>query len=350
LKLPTIAPCDLKDSINNVPIIGPVHEKETIPKVKAIKSQGAMVGNFNLAPPVGMLGFSTALALPFTLFAAFPGWLNSLPRSGGWMVTVKVVLGFLELALALKFLSVVDMTQHWGFLRFELFLGLWILIFAGLALYLLGLIKFPHDPPKPKIGIPRAALGVLSLAFAAYMTFGLINYKSLPILSGLAPPAHYNFFNPSDCPLGIDCYKDYDKALVESQKTGKPMFIDFTGYGCVNCRKMEEFVWPKNQILRKLTDDFIVVSLYVDDRTKLEEPYISTFDGAKKRTVGNKWADFQAIHFGANSQPYYVLVSPDEKLLNIPVGYTPNVDEFDYFLECGLSAFEQLGEHLSETK
>ncbi|MEM6724144.1 MAG: protein-disulfide reductase DsbD domain-containing protein [Bacteroidota bacterium] len=316
--------------------------------IESFKSQGAMIGNFNLAPPIGMLGFSTALALPFTMFAAFPGWLNSLPRSGGWMVTVKVVLGFLELALALKFLSVVDMTQHWGFLRFELFLGLWIAIFLGLALYLFGLIKFPHDPPKPKVGIPRAALGAISFVFAAYMIFGLINYKSLPVLSGLAPPAHYNFFNPSDCPLGIDCYKDYDEALAESQRTGKPLFIDFTGFGCVNCRKMEELVWIKPKIMQKLTNDMIVVSLYVDDRTKLAEPYISTFDGAKKRTVGNKWADFQAIHFGANSQPYYAMVSPDEQLLNIPVGYTPDVEEFDYFLECGLEAFGQLSERLSE--
>ena len=309
--------------------------------VEAGRAGSATLGRITLGPPIGMLGFSLALALPFALFAAFPGWLNSLPRSGGWMNTVKVVLGFLELALALKFLSVVDMTYHWNFLKFEPFMASWFLIFGGLGAYLLGLIKFPHDPPKVKLSIPRVGIALASLVFAAYLGWGLFTYTSIPLLSGLAPPVHYNFFKPTDCPHNLDCYKDFGEAFVKAQEEKKPMLIDFTGYGCVNCRKMEEHVWPNPNIMKKLQQDVVLVSLYVDDKTKLEQPYVSQFDGKKKRTVGNYWADFQAINFGVNSQPYYALVSHEGKLLNNPVGYTPNSAEFNYFLECGLDAFHE---------
>ena len=297
--------------------------------VEAGRAGSATLGRITLGPPVGMLGFSLALALPFALFAAFPGWLNSLPRSGGWMNTVKVVLGFLELALALKFLSVVDMTYHWNLLKFEPFMLSWVVIFGGMGLYLLGLIKFPHDPPKIKLGIPRATLAMASLGFAAYLAWGLLTYTSIPALSGLAPPVHYNFFKPTDCPHNLDCYKDFGEGLAKAQEEKKPMLIDFTGYGCVNCRKMEEHVWPKAGIMKKLKQDFVLVSLYVDDKTKLKKPYISEFDGKKKRTVGNYWADFQAINFGVNSQPYYVLVSHEGKFEKIPmVGHVYYREEF----------------------
>ncbi|MEM7102284.1 MAG: cytochrome c biogenesis protein CcdA [Bacteroidota bacterium] len=333
--------------------------------VEAGTSGANQFGSFALGPPIGMLGFSLALALPFAFFAAFPGWLNSLPKSGGWMNTVKVTLGFLELALALKFLSVVDMTQSWGILKYELFMGLWILIFLGLSLYLFGFIKFPHDPPKAKLSKGRLAFGAMMAAFTIYLATGLSTnpnlgtYNSLPVLSGLAPPTHYAIFKDEpeavqtglakvdgvktgECPIGLDCFKDYEKGLAYAKKVKKPVLIDFTGFGCVNCRKMEEHVWPNESILNKLKDDFVLVSLYVDDRTKLPEPYISELDGKKKRTVGQKWADFQATHFNANSQPYYVLVSHEERLLNNPRGYTPDVGEFDDFLTCGLDAFSKV--------
>ncbi len=314
--------------------------------VEAATGGGPQIGRLILGPPIGMLGFSLALALPFTLFAAFPGWLNSLPKSGGWMVSVKVVLGFLELALALKFLSLVDLAYHWNFLKYEIFMALWILIFFLMALYLFGFISFPHDSPIKKLSKVRFMLGLLSFAFAVYMCTGLVynkeyrSYNSLSLLSGLAPPGHYTLLHdPGECPVGLNCFKDYEEGLAFAKKEKKAIFVDFTGHGCVNCRKMEETVWPLPEIRKRLAEEFVLISLYVDDRKKLKQSYISDVDGQKKRTIGNKWADFQAKHFGKNSQPYYVLLSHDEKLLNIPVGYTPNKDEFSAFLDCGLNAY-----------
>ncbi len=313
-------------------------------------------GRLPLAPPAGMLGFAVALALPFTLFAAFPSWLKTLPRSGGWMTTVKVVLGFLELALALKFLSLVDLTQHWGILKYEVFMGLWILIFAAMGLYLFGTFRFPHDSPKgTPISMGRKGFGLASLLFAAYLCLGLTTdeelgtYNALSVMSGLAPSTQYAIFkddHSNDCPLKLDCFKDYEEGLAHAKAVKKPIMLDFTGYGCVNCRKMEEHVWPREGVLDKLKEDYVLISLYVDDKKKLPEPYISDFDGKKKRTIGNKWADFQAKNFDNNSQPYYVLLSHDgEQLLTNPTGYpeegsnTGKAKFFDGFLQCGLDAF-----------
>ena len=313
-------------------------------------------GKLPLAPPAGMLGFATALALPFTLFAAFPAWLKSLPKSGGWMTTVKVVLGFLELALALKFLSLVDLTQHWGILKYEVFMGLWILIFGLMGLYLFGAFRFPHDSPKgTPISMGRKGFGLASLLFAAYLSLGLTTdkelgtYKALSVMSGLAPSTQYAIFkddHSNSCPLKLDCFKNYEEGLAYAKKVKKPIMLDFTGYGCVNCRKMEEHVWPREGVLEKLKEDYVLISLYVDDKTKLAEPYISDFDGKKKRNIGNKWADFQAKNFDNNSQPYYVLLSHDgQQLLTNPTGYPEEGTNdkkakfFDKFLQCGLDAF-----------
>ena len=307
-------------------------------------------------PVMGMLGFSTALAIPFVFFAAFPGWLNSLPRSGGWMNTVKVVLGFLELALALKFLSVVDMTQGWDFLKIELFLGLWIIIFLGLALYLFGFIKFPHDGPLQSISKGRYALGLGSLAFVLYLATGF-NYKPLTLLSGLAPPAHYNFFQDKSqeeypgCPHGIRCFKDYEEGLAYAKEQDLPVLVDFTGHGCVNCRKIEENVWGEPEVKPYLEQEYVLVSLYVDERERLETPKVSPYSGKKLRTVGKRWHDFQENVFGTNSQPYYVLMDNDETVLNKPVDYelARYKDKYAEFLQCGLDRRAEK-KQLSESK
>lgn len=296
---------------------------------------------------MGMAGFGLALALPFGLFAAFPGWLNSLPRSGSWLNNVKVVLGFLELALAVKFLSNADLVEHWGLLKREIFFGLWIVIGIGLVLYLFGILKFPHDNPNEKIGMGRKALGVVTAAFVIYLLPGLTNtkYANLQLLSGFPPPLFYSVYEKdSECPLDIQCFKDYETGLAYAKEHNKPIMIDFTGWACVNCRRMEENVWVKPEIFDRLNDDFVLISLYVDDRKELpaEEQFeYITSDGRKKKikTVGNKWATLQTETFKNNSQPYYAIISPDEKLLNVPVGYTPDVSEYREFLDCGLEAF-----------
>jgi thiol:disulfide interchange protein len=315
--------------------------------VQTFQNSGeSILGLIPLKPLSGMLGFGFALALPFALFAAFPGWLSSLPKSGSWMDMVKVTLGFLELALALKFLSTADMVRHWGFLRFELFLGLWILIFTALGLYKLGVFKMKGNHGKP--GPLRISLGLLWLAFSGYMIWGLVNYKPLALLSGLAPPAHYNFLKEDLCPHGLECYKDLDEAIAVAQKSNKPLFVDFTGYGCVNCRKMEETVWVKPEILSILKKDYVVVSLYVDDQKRLfpddkSKYLLDKHTGEKLRTVGSKWAYFQINNFGKNSQPYYILMDKDGKrLLTDPVAYTPNVASYKKFLECGLQGFKSI--------
>lgn len=316
-------------------------------------------------PLVVMLGFSSALALPFGLFAAFPGWLNSLPRSGGWMNSVKVVLGFLELALALKFLSVADMTMHWGILPYEVFMGAWVLIFAGLTAYLFGFIRFPHDSPMKKRPPLRMGLAMLSLAFTVYLATGFMynettqSYSSPKAMSGLAPPANYNIFLPepevdpliksrypsfTKCANDLDCFKNYQEGMTYAKETGKPVLLDFTGYGCVNCRKTEEHIWIDERVRQHLLQDFVLVSLYVDDRKKLDETLYSLPRQEKLRNVGNLWADFQIINFEQNSQPLYVMMSPDEQVLAAPRGYEEGVEPYMDFLKCGLATYKQAGQ------
>lgn len=303
---------------------------------------------------VGMAGFGLALALPFGLFAAFPRWLNSLPKSGGWMTTVKVVLGFLELALALKFLSNADLVKHWGLLKIEPFLILWIIVFLGLGLYLLGKIRFPHDSPLKKLAPTRLILALASFAFAIYLATGFIydnntsTFRSLKLLSGLAPPVGYSWIHPKECPQNLDCFKDFEQGMAYAKKVNKPVMIDFTGHACVNCRKMEEHVWPDPTVYKLLKDEYVLVSLYVDEKIDLPEEEQKTVQmksgGTRKlRTVGQKWQHMQTENFDNNSQPYYVLISPDGKMLNHPVGYTPDSDEYTHFLRCGLDRFNELG-------
>jgi thiol:disulfide interchange protein DsbD len=301
----------------------------------------------------GMGGFGLALALPFAFFAAFPAMLNALPKSGGWLNTVKVVLGFLELALAFKFLSNADLVKRWGLLKIEPFLAIWILIFLGLSIYLFGKLRFPHDSPVKKLSPLRAISGLASLAFAIYLLTGFRvdtdkdTFRSLTLLSGLAPPAGYSWIHPKKCPNNLDCFKDLTEGIAYAKKVDKPIMIDFTGHACVNCRKMEEHVWPKDGVNERLENDYVLISLYVDEKIDLPDEQKTD----RIRNYGQKWASFQTQYFNNNSQPYYVLLSPEGKLLNNPVGYTPNVAEYAAFLDCGLTAFreirgqEQLGVH-----
>jgi thiol:disulfide interchange protein len=305
----------------------------------------ALFGYIPLKPLLGMFGFSLALALPFTLFALFPQWLHSLPKSGGWMNTVKIILGFLELALAFKFLSVVDMTQNWGLLRWEPFLIIWGLIFIGMSLYCFGIIRFPHDEKNEKPGIIRITTGLFSLAFVAYLGYGLISYKPLKLLSGLAPPSTYNFL--AEQSEAFRHFTDYDEGLAYAKAHNMPVLLDFTGFGCVNCRKVEEHVWTDVQIAG-LLKKYVVISLYVDDRKALPESawYRSSATGKEReiKTIGQKWSDFQAKHFQTNSQPYYVLINPQEQLLNYPVDYqfSSNVKNYESFLSCGLKMHNEV--------
>ena len=296
-----------------------------------------------------MSGFGLALALPFSLFAMFPKWLNSLPKSGGWLNTIKVVLGFLELALALKFLSNADLVEHWGLLKREVFIGLWILIGLGLFLYLIGKIKFPHDGPLKKMSFSRGAFAFLVLAFVVYLLPGV---QKEPIwnhnaLSGFPPPTPYSIYErDSECPLGLNCYKDFEEGLAAAKTENKPIMIDFTGWACVNCRKMEEQVWSKDKVYNILNNDFVIISLYVDDRVELPKNEQFKFlkpNGSVKniRTIGDKWATFQTINFQNNSQPYYVLLNHDLELLNYPEAYVPNEDEYYNWLKAGWDNFEQ---------
>jgi len=302
----------------------------------------------------GFAGFGLALGLPFGLFAAFPSMMNSLPKSGGWLNTVKVVLGFIELALAFKFLSNADLVKQWGVLKIEPFLVIWIIIFAAMALYLFGKIKFPHDSPLNKIPVPRLSLGILSLAFAVYLASGFRtsertgSYQPLSLLSGLAPPVCYSFVYKCKCPQGLECYKDLSEGLAYARSVNKPVLLDFTGHACVNCRKMEEHVWPEPEVYKYLRDDYVLISLYVDEKIALPEEEQVTLPkragGTQKmRFTGNRWAYLQSEYFNINAQPYYVLMTPDGQLLNNPVPYTPDKNEYAEFLECGLRSYEQLG-------
>ncbi len=305
-------------------------------------------GSIPAGPLFGMLGFSTALALPFALFALFPTWLNSLPKSGSWMNVIKVTLGFIEIALALKFISIADLTMGWKIMPYELFVGLWVLIALAMAGYFFGLIRFPLDPPKQKLSLTRKVFGVLMLAFAIYFATGFkVSERSETfitpnMLSGLAPPAGHSYIHPKHCPLNINCFHDFDEGLEYAKEEGKPILLDFTGYGCVNCRRMEDNVWSQDEVFKLINEDYVLISLYVDDRKALEKPYYSKFMEKKMRTIGNKWAEFQGMHFNKISQPYYVLLSPDQKVLNKPHAYTPDVEVYKAFLECGLEKFKEL--------
>ena len=299
---------------------------------------------------VGMGGFGLSLALPFALFALFPNWLNSLPKSGGWLNTVKVVLGFIELGLAFKFLSNADLVEHWGLLKREIFIGIWIVCSLGLALYLFGFIRFPHDGPKKK-PLPKGnvIVGVLSVAFFLYLLPGLTNtkYANLKLLSGFPPPLFYSLYDKgTSAPLGLEAYKDFNEGLAAAKASGKPIMIDFTGWACVNCRKMEEQVWSQSDIFEILNKEYILISLYVDDRKELSEDekfnYLKPTGGVKQiKTIGDKWATFQTVNFRNNSQPYYVLVDSDLNLLNNPVGYTPDGDEYLEWLKTGVDNFKK---------
>jgi thiol:disulfide interchange protein DsbD len=298
----------------------------------------AAIGGSNTAPLMGMFGFSLALALPFGLFAAFPGWLNSLPKSGSWLNSVKVVLGFLELGLALKFLSNVDLAYHWGFLKREIFLGIWLVLAVATGLYILGKIKFPHDSPVTKITPLRWFFAGIFFAFALYLVPGLKG-ANLKLLSGFPPPAFYSIFETkTKCPHNIPCFKDLNEGMEYAKKVNKPVMLDFTGWSCVNCRKMEENVWVEPEILKILNEKYVLVSLYVDDKTPLPETEqrVSTCTGKKIRTIGNKWSEYQTCTYKTNTQPYYVLLSHTGRLLNEPVGYTPDAAEYKKFLEEGL--------------
>lgn len=301
-------------------------------------------GAFQLT--VAMAGFGIALGLPFGLFAMFPRWLSKLPRSGSWMNTVKIVFAFIELALMLKFLSNADLVMHWGLLKREVFFAIWILISLATALFLWGILKFKHDPPPPVIPMGRKFSGLLFFAFAVYLAPGVTNtkYANRSLVSGFPPPLSYSIYaHDASLQKGVEAnvVNDYEKALAMSKAQNKPLLIDFTGWACVNCRKMEENVWTDPQIKELIEKNFILVSLYVDDRKLLpaEEQFIYTLaDSTKKsiKTVGNLFATFQSENFGNASQPLYVILSPEEKLMNRPVGYTPDVKEYREWLECGL--------------
>ncbi|AUC79524.1 thiol:disulfide interchange protein [Nonlabens sp. MB-3u-79] len=307
-----------------------------------------------LAPVIGMFGFSLAIALPFALFAIFPGWLNSLPKSGGWLNTVKVVLGFLELALAFKFLSAADLVFQTHYIEREVFLTIWIAIFGGLALYLFGKIRMPHDGPDSSISVGRLLLGLVVLSFTIYMIPGLWG-APLKIISGFPPPLNYaeapygvgytkldtNLDIPEGAHLAVHdiiAFHDYEEGLAYAKEVNKPILVDFTGWACVNCRKMEERVWSEPAILNMLKNDFVLISLYVDDKNKLpkEQQYISEVTGKKVRTIGDKWMEFQKNNYKVAAQPFYVIKDKYGNDIGLPIAYTPEVDLYEAWLRKGL--------------
>jgi thiol:disulfide interchange protein len=322
-----------------------------------------------LKPTIGMFAYSLAFALPFTLFAIFPSWLSGLPKSGGWLNSVKVVLGFIELALALKFLSIADQVYHWNLLNRDIYLALWIVIFALLGFYLLGKIKLPHDSDLKYLGVPRVLLALVSFAFVVYLIPGLFGAPLKP-LSGYLPPQTTRDFNLSspvrqqasllptetpntlceapkyadflELPHGLKGYFDLDQAMKCAKAQNKPIFIDFTGHGCVNCREMEANVWSDPEVLKRLQNDYVVVALYVDDKTELpkEAQYISKYDGKEKTTLGRKYADYQVSKFNVNAQPYYVLLGADGEKLNEPVAYNLDIKAFVKFLDEGKATYQ----------
>lgn len=324
----------------------------TGPIVGAILVESA--GGQILKPIVGMFGFSLAFALPFTLFALFPGWLKNLPKSGSWLNSVKVVLGFLELALGFKFLSIVDQTYHWEILNRNVYLIIWIIIFALLGIYLLGKIKFPHDSKTKRITFPRLILAFISFGFVAYLITGLSG-APLKTISGYLPPQYSQSNDKIDSlcekpkysdflrlPHGLKGYFDYQQGLACAKAQDKPVFIDFTGHGCVNCREMEANVWSDQRVQQRLRDNYVIIALYVDDKKKLPEQewIVSDYDGKTKKTLGKKNADFQISQYGINAQPYYVLLDHEGKILTTPKAYDLDPDHFVDFLDEGLKKFK----------
>ena len=294
-----------------------------------------------LAPTIGMLGFAIALALPFTLFALFPTWLKSMPKSGGWMNVIKVTLGFIELAFALKFLSVADLAYGWRILDRETFLAIWIALFALLALYLLGKIKFPHDDDDTKIGVPRFFLALASLSFAIYMVPGLWG-APLKAISAFSPPMSTQDFNLYTNEVHAQ-FDDYDLGMAYARQHGKPVMLDFTGYGCVNCRKMELAVWTDNRVSDLINNDYVLITLYVDNKTPLPAPMKVVENGKERtlRTVGDKWSYLQRVKFGANAQPFYVLIDNDGQPLNKSYSYNEDISAYIDFLETGLENYKK---------
>lgn len=294
-----------------------------------------------IAPTIGMLGFALALALPFTLFAMFPTWLKSMPKSGGWMNVIKVSLGFLELAFALKFLSVADLAYGWGILDRETFLALWIVIFGLLGFYLLGKIKFPHDDDEDHVSVPRFFLALFSLAFAVYMVPGLWG-APLKAVSAFAPPMNTQDFNLYKNEVHAQ-FDDYEAGMEYAKRNGKPVMLDFTGYGCVNCRKMEAAVWTDPKVNKLMTEDYVLITLYVDNKTPLPE-HIQVMENGKERTlrtVGDKWSYLQRAKFGANAQPFYVLIDNEGKPLNKSYSYDEDIDKYVDFLQTGLQNYRK---------
>ena len=294
-----------------------------------------------VAPAIGMLGFAIALALPFTLFALFPSWLKSMPKSGGWMNVIKVTLGFLELAFALKFLSVADLAYGWRLLDRETFLALWIVIFALLGFYLLGKIRFPHDDDDNKVGVTRFFMALISLAFAVYMVPGLWG-APLKAVSAFAPPMQTQDFNLYKNEVHAK-FDDYDLGMEYARLNGKPVMLDFTGYGCVNCRKMEAAVWTDPKVSDLINNDYVLITLYVDNKTPLTEPVKIIENGTERtlRTVGDKWSYLQRVKFGANAQPFYVLLDNQGKPLNKSYAYNEDIPKYIEFLQTGLENYKK---------
>lgn len=322
----------------------------TGPIIGSLIVLAAAEGSF-LAPAIGMFGFALALALPFALFALFPGWLNSLPKSGGWLNSVKVVLAFIELALALKFLSNVDLAYHWEFLTREVFLAIWIIIAILLGFYLLGKLKFSHDSDLKFVSIPRLLFAVFAFGFAIYMVPGIWGAPT-NLISGLLPPSYYKEWkepNSSDCPHDLSCFHNFEEGMCYARKVGKPVLIDFTGYACVNCRKMEDFVWPKPEVYKLISEKYVLISLYVDDKKELPEKLkFTTPEGEAVKTFGRKWSVLEQKYYGQISQPLYVLVDNSGKILAKPRGYTPDAGEYVRFLETGLKRYELRKEGVAE--
>lgn len=312
----------------------------TGPIIGFLLVQVSTTGNV-IAPAVGMLGFAIALALPFTLFALFPSWLKSMPKSGGWMNVIKVTLGFLELAFALKFLSVADLAYGWRILDRETFLALWIVLFALLGFYLLGKIKFPHDDDDTKVSVPRFFLALASLAFAVYMVPGLWG-APLKAVSAFAPPMQTQDFNLYNNEVHAK-FDDYDAGMKYAREHGKPVMLDFTGYGCVNCRKMELAVWTDMKVADLINNDYVLITLYVDNKTRLPEPVRVMENGTERtlRTVGDKWSYLQRVKFGANAQPFYVLIDNEGKPLNKSYSYDEDIDKYVDFLQTGLNNYNK---------
>ena len=339
----------------------------TGPIIGTLLVEAAVSGGY-MGPILGMLSFSTALALPFALFAMFPGWMNSLPKSGGWLNTVKVVLGFLELALAFKFLSNADLVLQAGWLPREVFIAIWITVFGSLAIYLFGWIKLPHDSPLDGISVGRLLMAIFFTWFTIYLIPGMWG-APLKIISGFPPPSFYSEApngvgykstativsgndshtgipkgaEPDHCPYNINCFHDYETGMQYAKEANLPVLLDFTGWACVNCRKMEEQVWSDPHVLEMLKNEYVLISLYVDEKTKLPEAeqYVSPTTGKKIKTVGNKWSDMQIREYGTNAQPYYVVLDHNENQLHEHAAYDPDIPKYEEWLERGIKLFKE---------